>query len=136
MFYEIGVKNTIVDKKGNDKEVVTKYIVENQELFAEAEMKGLQLGLANADVVTIKRSSLREIGNSPTGEENEAIYDATIVDNILQDDGSVKKMKYHVAFYATSVAGANKAVQDYMKQGLQDMECESIKKTSFLEVIS
>ena len=136
MFYEIGIKNTTVDKKGNDKDVVSKYIVENQELFAEAEMKGLQLGLRNADVISIKRSSIREIGNMPTGSENEAIYLASIIATYPQDDGSEKKMKYPVAIYATSVAEANKAVQEYMSQGLDDMECEGIKKTSFIEVIS
>jgi hypothetical protein len=34
-----------------------------------------------------------------------------------------------------SVTDANKVVQSYMAQGLADMECEGIKKNSFIEVI-
>ena len=135
MFYEIGVKNTILDKNGNDKEVTNKYIVENQELFAEAEQKGLEQPLSNPDVVAIKRSKIREFANEPTGAADEAIYIATIVDTIVKENGDEKKMKYEVALYAVSVTDANKVVQSYMAQGLADMECEGIKKTSFIEVI-
>lgn len=135
MFYEIGVKNTILDKNGNEKEVTNKYIVENQELFAEAEQKGLELPLTNSDVVAIKRSKIREFANEPTDAADEAIYIATIVDTIIKDNGDEKKMKYEVALYAVSVTDANKVVQSYMAQGLADMECEGIKKTSFIEVI-
>lgn len=135
MFYEIGVKNTILDKNGNDKEVTNKYIVKNQELFAEAEQKGLEQPLDNPDVVAIKRSKIREFANEPTDAADEAIYIATIVDTIIKENGDEKKMKYEVALYAVSVTDANKVVQSYMAQGLADMECEGIKKTSFIEVI-
>ena len=135
MFYEIGVKNTILDKNGNEKEVTNKYIVKNQELFAEAEQKGLELPLTNSDVIAIKRSKIREFANEPTDAADEAIYIATIVDTITKDNGDEKKMKYEVALYAVSVTDANKVVQSYMAQGLADMECEGIKKTSFIEVI-
>ena len=136
MFYEISVKHTAVDKKGNDKEVTEKYIVENQEMFAEAEQKGLELPLTASDVVAVKRSNLREIVNTPTGAEDEAIYIATIVDTFISDNGDEKKTKYQVALYAVSIPNANKIVQEYMAQGLNDMECEGIKKSSFVEVIS
>ena len=135
MFYEIGVKNTILDKNGNEKEVTNKYIVKNQELFAEAEQKGLELPLTNSDVIAIKRSKIREFANEPTDAADEAIYIATIVDTITKDNGDEKKMKYEVALYAVSVTDANKVVQSYMAQGFADMECEGIKKTSFIEVI-
>ena len=135
MYYEVSVKNTILDKKGNEKEVINKYIVENQELFSEAEQKGLELPLTNSDVITIKRSKIREFANEPTDAADEAIYIATIVDTIIKENGDEKKMKYEVALYAVSVTDANKVVQSYMAQGLADMECEGIKKTSFIEVI-
>ena len=135
MYYEISVKNTILDKKGNEKEVTSKFIVENQELFAEAEQKGLEQPLTNSDVVAIKRSKIREFANEPTNADGEAIYIATIVDTILTDSGDEKKMKYDVALYAVSVTDANKVVTEYIAQGLADMECEALKKTSFIEVI-
>lgn len=135
MFFEIGVKHTVVDKKGNDKEVISKYIVENQELFAEAEQKGLELNLNCPDVVAIRISQIREFANEPSGQEGEAIYIATIVDTILTDSGDEKKTKYKVALYALSTTNANKVINEYMAQGMSDMECEEIKKTTFVDVI-
>ena len=135
MFFEISVKHTIVDKKGNDKEVTDKYIVENQYLFAEAEQKGRELDLNSPEVMAIKISPIREFVNKPTYQESEAIYIATIVDTFINDDGSEKKTKYKVALYALSTSNANVKINDYMAQGLNDMECEKIEKTSFVEVI-
>ena len=135
MLYEVTIKHVITDKKGNDKEVSAKYIVENQELFAQAELKALELPLRNIDVTDIKRSKLREFANNPTGAENEAIYIATIVDIFTDDKDNVKKLQYPVGLYAISLTDANKVVTEYMAQGLADMECEDIKKSNFEAVI-
>lgn len=135
MYFEISVKHITVDKKGNDKEVTDKYIVENQTLFAEAEQKGLELPLQDPDVVAIKISAVRDFVNKPTNQDDEAIYYATIVDTFINDDGSEKKLKYKIGLFALSTTNANKIVNEYMAQGLNDMECEEIKKTSFVGVI-
>lgn len=135
MFFEISVKHTIVDKKGNDKEVTDKYIVENQALFAEAEQAGLELPLNSPDVVAVRISQLREFANKPSGMEGEAIYFATIIDTFVNDNGDEKKTKYIIGLYALSTTDANKVINEYMAQGLNDMECEVIKKTSFVDVI-
>lgn len=135
MLFEVTIKHVITDKKGNDKEVSAKYIVENQELFAQAELKAMELPLRNIDVTDIKRSKLREFANNPTGAENEAIYIATIVDIFTDDKDNVKKLQYPVGLYAISLTDANKVVTEYMAQGLADMECEDIKKSNFEAVI-
>ena len=134
-YFEISVKHTIVDQKGNDKEVTDKYIVENCELFAEAEQKGLELPLNGQDVTAVKISAIKEFANSPSGKDGEAIYIATIVDTFINDEGAEKKMKYRVALFALSTTNADKVVSEYMAQGLNDMECEKIEKTSFVDVI-
>lgn len=135
MFFELNVKHIVVDKKGFDKEVTDKYIVKDQTLFAEAEQAGLELPLNSPDVVAIRISALREFANNPSGMEGEAIYFATIVDTFTNDNGDEKKTKYVIGLYALSTTDANKVVNEYMSQGLNDMECEVIKKTSFVEVI-
>lgn len=135
MHFEISVKNIKQDKNGNDKEVVDKYIVENQTLFAEAEQKGLELPLRDPDVVAIRISAIREFANEPSGQDGEAIYIATIVDTFVDENGKEKKTKYKVALYALSTTNADKIVSEYMAQGLDDMECEKIEKTSFVDVI-
>ena len=134
-YFEISVKNNVIDKKGNDKEVVNKYVVEGCELFAEAEQKGLSMPLNDPDVVAIRQSAIKEFANDPTGGEGEAIYIATIVDTFIKENGDEKKTKYKVALFAVSTTNANKIVQEYMAQGLENMDCEEIKKTSFIDVI-
>ena len=42
---------------------------------------------------------------------------------------------YKVALFAVSTTNANKIIQGYMAQGLENMDCEEIKKTSFIDVI-
>jgi hypothetical protein len=135
MYFEVTIKHSITDKKGNDKEVSAKYLVENQELFAEAELKALGLSLNNIDVTDIKRSKIREFANNPTGAEKEAIYIAIIVDTFTDEKGNEKKIQYPVGLYAISLTDANKVITEYMAQGLADMECEDIKKSNFEAVI-
>lgn len=135
MYYTISVKHTIVDKKGNDKEVKENFICVDCELFAEAEHKGLERFNGDCDVVAIRQSAIKEVVNEPTDKEDEAIYLATIVSTFVTDNGDEKKTKHKVAFYALSVTNANKIIQDYMAQGLDDMECEVIEKTNFVEII-
>lgn len=135
MYYEVKVKHTIQDAKGNDKEVADNYIVKDCELFAEAEQKGMELFNGECDVVAVKRSQIREFANEPKGVDGEAIYLATLADIFINENGTEKKTKYKIGVYANDVSGAEKATQEYMKQGLQDMECEGIKKTSFMEVL-
>ena len=135
MYYEATVKRTIVDQKGNDKEVSEKYICNGCDLFSEAEMRVYGLFNNECDVTAVKRSAIREFANTPTRNDGEAIYIATIVDTFVKEDGSESKTKYKVALYALSVIDANKKVQEYMAQGLDDMECEKIEKTQFVEVI-
>jgi len=134
MYYEVTIRRTVVDKKGNDRSVTEKYICENIELFAEAEQRVLEYFNAECDVTAIKRSPIREFANKPC--DDAAIYIATITDTFVRDDGSENKTHYKVALYAKSVTDANKVVQEYMAQGLSDMECDKIEKTTFLEVIA
>lgn len=134
MYYEVTIRRTVVDKNGNDRSVTEKYICENIELFAEAEQRVLEYFNAECDVTAIKRSPIREFANKPC--DDAAIYIATITDTFVRDDGSENKTHYKVALYAKSVTDANKVVQEYMAQGLSDMECDKIEKTTFLEVIA
>ena len=86
MYYEVTIRRTVVDKKGNDRSVTEKYICENIELFAEAEQRVLEYFNAECDVTAIKRSPIREFANKPC--DDAAIYIATITDTFVRDDGS------------------------------------------------
>ena len=63
--YEVKLNYTIVDKKGNDKIKCENLILEHAESFADAEQIGYDYGsgLTGIDVISIKRSKLKEIVN-------------------------------------------------------------------------
>lgn len=138
MIFETSIKTIVVDKNGNDKTLVSRYIVENAELFGEVESKlyeefGNETGF---EVASIKISKLKEIINeAPQGETECKIYFATICDHILTDEGDVKDMQYSVALHAHDINEAHKAIDQYMKQGMEDMELVGLKCTKYLEVL-
>jgi hypothetical protein len=138
MIWETSIKTTTIDNKGNDKTLVSRYIIENAELFAQVEKKlyeefGYETGF---EVATIKISKLKEIINeAPQGDTECKIYFATICDHILTEEGDVKDMQYSVALHAHDINEAHKAIDQYMKQGLEDMELVGLKCTKYISVL-
>ena len=138
MIYESAIKTTVVDKNGNDKVVTSRYIIENAELFGEVEKKlyeefGNETGFA---VTAIKISKLKEIINeAPQGEEVR-IYFATIIDKFYDPDkDETTETKYVVALHAHDINEAHKTIDQYMKQGMEDMELVGLKCTKYLKVL-
>lgn len=138
MIFETAIKLTVVDKNGNDKVVTNKYIVENADQFGEVENKLYEVfgGVTGFEVATIKISKLREIINeAPQGDTECKIYFATICDHIMTDEGDIKDMQYSVALHAHDINEAHKAIDQYMSQGMEDMELVGLKCTKYLEVL-
>ena len=137
--YEIKLNYVVVDEKGNDRSKTESLILEHAESFANAEEIGYDYGsgLTAIDVVSIKRSKLKEIVNErPFGDETCKIYVAQIVDHFVDvDTEETKDIKYSVALFAHDMKEANQAIGQYMKQGLEDMELVAIKETKYLEVL-
>ena len=137
--YEIQITFVEVDSKGNDRNRKQNLILEHAESFANAEEIGYDYGsgLTAIDVVSIKRSKLKEIVNEkPFGDETCKIYVAQIVDHFVDvDTEETKDIKYSVALFAHDMKEANQAVEQYMKQGLEDMDLVGIKETNFCGVL-
>ena len=131
MFYELSVKVTRMDKNGNDKEVVEKYIT-NANLFSEAECVGLELYNNDCDVVAIRRSKIAEIINDK--EIDIPFFKAVVCDTFLNEDGSEKETDYHILVCAKDVKSATEKTLEYMKQGY-NMELKSISKTKIIDVL-
>ena len=139
MIYETSIKTIIVDRNGNDKTLVSRYIIENAELFGEVESKlyeefGNETGF---EVATIKISKLREIINeAPQGDTECKVYFATIVDKFYDaDKDETTETQYTVALHAHDINEAHKAIDQYMKQGMEDMELVGLKCTKYLDVL-
>ena len=139
MIYETSIKTTTIDNKGNDKVVTSRYIIENAELFGEVESKlyeefGNETGF---EVATIKISKLREIINeAPQGDAECKIYFATIIDRFYDaDKDETTETQYTVALHSHDINEAYKTIDQYMKQGMEDMELVGLKCTKYLEVL-
>jgi hypothetical protein len=137
--YEIQITFVEVDSKGNDRNRKQNLILEHAESFANAEEIGYDYGcgLTAIDVVSIKRSKLKEIVNEkPFGDETCKIYVAQIVDHFVDvDTEETKDIKYSVALFAHDMKEAHQAIEQYMKQGLEDMDLVGIKETKYNGVL-
>lgn len=137
--YEIKINYTIIDKKGNDKSKCESLILEHAESFADAEQIGYDYGsgLTGIDVVALKRSKLKEIVNErPFNDETCKIYIAQIVDHFVDmETEETKDIKYSVALFAHDMKEAHQAIEQYMKQGLENMDLVGIKETNFTDVL-
>ena len=135
MFYEVSNKITVVDKKGNDKQIVEKILVENIKLFSEAELKAIQWYNNENEVVAIKQlPKLMEFVNKRESED-QAIYAATIESIFIDDDNNEKNTRYVVGIFALSLEDATNIAIEYMRGGMTDLSLVSIKKTKIVEVI-
>lgn len=134
MYYEITLKVTRPDNKGVDKEVKENFLVENAELWSEVEQRGLELYNGEADIVAMKRSSVIEIVNQRE-EENQPIYKARLVSTFVDDKGKEKEKSWIVALFAQNMDDANKKMQQYIKQGMEDLTLREIKQTNILDII-
>ena len=139
MIYETSIKATTIDNKGNDKVVTSRYIIENAELFGEAESKlyeefGNEIGF---EVASIKISKLKEIINeAPQGDTECKIYFATIVDRFYDaDKDETTETQYTVALHAHNIDEAHKGIDQYIRQGMEDMELVGLKCTKYLSVL-
>lgn len=137
MFYEIAIKVNRIQENGKEKEVVERYIAD-AETFTEAEAKGVKEYAdyqLQGDVVAIKRSNVYEIVNESHGEEDK-LFKAKIVSIFIDEKTEKEKEQpYHVLIWATDMDDANRKMQNYMAQGMQDLLLREIKETKYLEVI-
>lgn len=130
---------TKISYEKDGKAVKEQYIIEHAELFGEVESKlyeefGNQTGF---EIATIKISKLKEIINeAPQGDTECKIYFATIIYRFYDaDKDETTETQYTVALHACDINEAHKAIDQYMKQGMEDMELVGLKCTKYLEVL-
>lgn len=133
MYYEVTLKVTKQDNKGKDKEVKENFLVENAELWSEVEQRGLELYNSEADIVAMKRSSVIEVVNEK--KEDTPIFKAKLISTYVDEKGKEKEKSWVVALFAADMNEANKKMQEYIKQGMEDLTLREIKQTNLLEII-
>lgn len=133
MYYEVTLKVTKLDNKGNDKEVKGSFLVENAELWQEVENRALELYNGECDIVAMKRSSVIEVVNEK--KEDTPIFKAKLISTYVDEKGKGKEKSWIVALFAADMNEANKKMQEYIKQGMEDLTLREIKQTNLLEII-
>lgn len=135
--FEVKSRRVIMDNKGNDKSITEAFFVRDCVLWAEAETKMLKYYNCENDVVGMAISKVMEVVNEPTDTEkmDMFIYRAVIASIYTDDDGNEKEMKYPVLLWAKNIEEAMSVVNNYLRQGLEDMSLVSITKTKIVEVI-
>lgn len=121
------------------KAVKEQYIIEHAELFGEVESKLYEEfgNLTNFSVVSIKTNNkIREVINEkPDGDDECKIFYATVCDFFTDDNGKNKELPYVVVAFAHDMTEAKAAVDQYMRQGLEDMELKKIAETKVKNVL-
>ncbi len=140
MFYHIKLKYESLNETRANVVNNEEYLVKNCELHAEAEQRGYEYAseyqFNEPDVISVKRSNIREFVNELSNEDEDIIYDAIIADVYINEKtGKEKEMKYHVGVFAKSVEDATKKVNEYMRQGMENFRFISVKETKIFEII-
>lgn len=133
MYYEVTLKVTKLDNKGNDKEVKESFLVENAEFWQEVENRALELYNGECDIVAMKRSSVIEVVNEK--KEDTPIFKAKLISTYVDEKGKEKEKSWIVALFAADMNEANKKMQEYIKQGMEGLTLREIKQTNLLEII-
>ena len=139
MFYHIKISYGS-NEQGESVNKNEEYLVKDCELHAEAEQRGYEYAseyqFNDSDIVSVKRSNIREFVSEVANEDETIIYDAIIADiYINKNTGKEKLLKYHVGVFAKSMSDATKKVYEYMQQGLNDMRFIGVKETKIVEII-
>lgn len=137
MIYEGTIRYETVTNKGNTKIVRESYLIENAETFSEAE--NVLFGFANKssleiDVVSLKRSKIKEIANHGVGKLKTPMFVATLSDVFTDESGIEKEINYDIAFFAPNIQEAHNFIIYYTEQGYC-MEMKALKQVKFIDVL-
>ena len=135
--FEVKSRRVIMDNKGNDKTITEAFFIKNCTSWADAEDEMLAYYNDENEIVAMTISKVMDVINEPTDTEkmDMFVYRAVIASIYTDDDGNEKEMKYPVLLWAKNIDEAMGVVNNYLRQGLEDMSLVSITKTKIVEVI-
>lgn len=135
--FEVKSRRTVIDKKGNDKTITETFLVENAVSFGDAEQQVETYWNCENEIIAVALSKVEEVINYPAQEEKQelSVFKAVLVAIFTDDDGNEKETKYPVIVWAKDVENAMRIVQEYLRQGYDNMTLTSINKTKIVEVI-
>lgn len=133
MIWEFTISYHSIDN-GKEKVKKEKFVFDKCESFGEVEQKAINLfdHLSEMEVIAIKQSKVKEIVNYKKYQD-EKIFDATLRDVFVDEDGNEKYINYHILLCAKTFDNAKDLVSQYLKQGY-DLTLVTLKETSFVDI--
>jgi hypothetical protein len=129
MYFKIKL-NRNVYLHGRDKRVIETYFTEAQH-FADAGMKVInKLGkdIEIEDICLMKK--FKPAANEYY--EDSKIFAVKVAEDIFQDDGSLKTIKYALPVFAKTSDEVHQIMKDYISQGLENMRITTISETKWI----
>ena len=129
MYFKIKLNRNIL-VLGKEKNVLETYFTEAVH-FAEAGMKVIQkLGkeIEVEDVCMMK--SFKPAANEHY--ENSKIFAVKVAEDVFQDDGTIKTVKYALPVFAKTSDEVHQIMKDYISQGLENMRITTISETKWI----
>ena len=131
MLFEIRCLYERETPKGEMKQVSELYLFD-AELVSECEAKMLE-EIPESEVTCVCRSKIIEIINENVRDG--AFYKAKITETSVNEDGSESSKSYMVLCNAENLPKATVLFQEYIKQGLENMELTNITKTKIIDIL-
>lgn len=130
MWYRVKVSRNIVTPKGKEKPIVEYYLTDKDN-FAEAGYRVMEYLGGDGEVEDVcLMKTLKPSGNTeyqPTCK----VFIVKFAEEIEQEDGTIKTMKYPVPFYANNNTELQKILDLYLKQGLDNMRITTVSETQW-----
>lgn len=136
MIYEAQIQFYGVNTNGNEVLERESFVIEDLMTFGDVEELLYLMFQDNKgiDVVSIKRSKVKEIANEKS-KTDDRIWMAELQDKFIRDDGKEVEMKYKILFFSETFDTAKSFIAEYSKQGY-DMTLVSLKLTNFNDVFN
>lgn len=130
MWYKVKVSRTIQTPKGKDKSI-TEYYLSDQVNFAEAGYKVLEYlgGEGEIEDVCLMKN-LKPAGNTKY-QDSCKVFIVKFAEEMEQEDGTLKTVKYPVPFYANNNTELQKILDIYLQQGLENMRITTVSETQW-----
>ena len=129
MYFKIKLnRNALI--LGKEKRIIETYFTEAQH-FAEAGMKVInKLGkdIEIEDVCLMK--TFKPSANE--WYEDSKIFAVKVAEDVFQDDGTIKTVKYALPVFAKSSGEVHEIMKAYIAQGLENMRTTTISETKWI----
>lgn len=131
MYFKIKLNRNIY-LHGKEKKVLETYFTEALH-FADAGMKVIQEIGKEAEIEDVcMMKNFKPAANE--WYELSKIFAVKIAEDIEQEDGSIKTIKYALPVFARSSTEVNEIMKNYISQGLENMRITTISETKWIWV--